>query len=65
MNTVLHYVRLNYALMLFLVAVLTVVCAVTYAMVNTFGAYALIFLALSSWSAHVLSAGFINFTLGA
>ncbi len=65
MNTVFHYVRINYALILFLLAVLTVCAAVTFALFNTFGAYALIFLAVGGWTAHVLSTGFINFTLGA
>lgn len=65
MNTVLHYVRLNYAVILFFVAALVVSAAVTYALLNTFGVYALVFLALGGWTAHVLSTGFINFTLGA
>lgn len=63
MKTVLHYVRINYALMLFALCALTLIVAVSYAMFNTFGAYALIFLALGGWTAHTLSTGFINFTL--
>lgn len=63
MKTVLHYVRLNYALMLFALCAFTLVAAVTYAMLNTFGAYTLVFLALGGWTAHVLSTGFINLTL--
>lgn len=63
MKTVLHYVRINYALMLFALCAFTLVGAVTYAMLNTFGAYTLVFLAIGGYVSYVLSAGFINFTL--
>lgn len=63
MKTVLHYVRINYALMLFALCALTLIVAVSYAMFNTFGGSALIFLALGGYVSYALSAGFINFTL--
>ena len=63
MKTVLHYVRINYALMLFALRALTLIISVSYAMFNTFGAYALIFLALGGYTSYALSTGFTNFTL--
>lgn len=61
MNTILHYVRLNYVVILLLLAVLTVSMAVGYAMFNTFGWYALVFFLIAAWLAHAVSKGFINF----
>lgn len=63
MKTVLHYVRINYGVMIFLIAALTMTVAVTYAMFNTFGWYALIFFAISGYTSYALSTGFTNFTL--
>lgn len=63
MKTVLHYIRINYTALLFVLCALTLTVAVSYAMFNTFGAYALIFLALGGWTAHTVSTGFINSTL--
>ena len=63
MKTVLHYVRINYALMLFALCALTLIVSVSYAMLSAFGAYALIFLALGGYVSYALSTGLINFTL--
>lgn len=65
MNAILHCLYLNYAVILFIIAVLVVAGAVVTAMYTVFGWYAFIFLFISLWIAFAVSAGFINFTLGA